>query len=60
VGYRNRFGHPAEMVRARYQERHIKVLDLPRCGAIGWQSVRPQESSCQRQMLARYWHHRVP
>lgn len=60
VGYRNRFGHPAEMVRARYQERHIKVLDLPRCGAIGWQSVRQQESSCQRQMLARYWHHRVP
>ena len=60
AGYRNRFGHPAETVRARYLVRNITVLDLPHCGAIGWRSVVPLAASCQRQLQAHYWYHQVP
>jgi competence protein ComEC len=60
VGYRNRFGHPAQSVIARYAERNIRVFDSPHCGAMTWQSARPQDVSCQRAQGMRYWHHRVP
>ncbi len=60
AGYRNRFGHPAQSVLARYTERNIRVFDSPRCGAMTWQSARPQDVSCQRAQGLRYWHHRVP
>jgi competence protein ComEC len=33
AGYRNRFGHPAPPVLARYRERGIRVVDSARCGA---------------------------
>jgi len=60
AGYRNRFGHPAEPVLVRYEERHIRVVDSPHCGAATWQSVQPDEVQCQRAQALRYWHHRVP
>ncbi|MDD4943507.1 MAG: DNA internalization-related competence protein ComEC/Rec2 [Rhodoferax sp.] len=60
AGYRNRFGHPASPVLVRYQERHIGVVDSPRCGAATWQSWRPESVQCERQVRQRYWHHQVP
>ncbi len=60
AGYRNRYGHPAESVLARYAERHIRVIDSPHCGAATWQSAQPDEVKCQRAEGLRYWQHRVP
>ena len=60
AGYRNRFGHPAAPVLTRYQERQVVVLDSPHCGALTWQSTRPQDALCTRAQGLRYWHHRVP
>ena len=60
AGYRNRFGHPADAVMARYAEHHIRVVDSPHCGAATWQSAQPDEVKCQRAEGMRYWHHRVP
>lgn len=60
AGYRNRFGHPAEPVMARYGERHVRVFDSPHCGAARWRSAQPQQLACQREEAARYWHHRAP
>jgi competence protein ComEC len=59
AGYRNRFGHPAPPVLARYRERGIRVVDSARCGAALWSSAAP-EVICQRDVARRYWHHRVP
>ena len=58
AGYRNRFGHPVDSVLARYSERGIQVVKSPVCGAAFWRSEQPGEVLCQRQMGARYWHHR--
>ena len=58
AGYRNRFGHPVESVLARYSERGIQVVKSPVCGAAFWRSEQPGEVLCQRQLSARYWHHR--
>ena len=60
AGYRNRFGHPAPAVLARYRERGIEVVESARCGAATWTSARPQAVSCQRETARRYWHHAVP
>lgn len=60
AGYRNRFGHPAAPVLARYAQRPIRVLDSPHCGAITWRSDQPQQVRCERLQALRYWHHRVP
>ena len=57
AGYRNRFGHPVASVVARYEERGIKLFRSSQCGAAGWQSVKPDEVSCQREVARRYWHH---
>ena len=59
AGYRNRYGHPAAPVMARYAERHIRVLDSPHCGAATWQSAQPQAVQCQRTQALRYWQHRL-
>ncbi len=56
-GYRNRFGHPAPAVLARYAERGARVVDSPRCGAMRWHSGRPDVVRCQREEARRYWHH---
>ncbi len=59
AGYRNRFGHPAPMVLARYRERRIVVVSSPVCGAASWASQLPSEVRCQRQAALRYWQHRM-
>jgi competence protein ComEC len=56
-GYRNRFGHPVDSVVARYDERGIRMVKSPQCGAASWQSLRPDEIRCQREQGKRYWHH---
>ncbi len=55
-GYRNRFGHPAEAVVARYQARGIRWVDSPRCGAATWRSDAPEAVRCERETARRYWH----
>ena len=60
AGYRNRFGHPAASVMERYSERHFKVIDTARCGAMTWSSATSNETRCQRETAKRYWHHQVP
>lgn len=57
AGYRNRFGHPAAPVVARYEERHIPVIESSTCGAALWRSDQPEAVTCQRQVALRYWHH---
>jgi competence protein ComEC len=58
-GYRNRFGHPAPDVVARYRELGIVLQASPGCGAWTWRSDRPADAaSCQRDAARRYWHHR--
>lgn len=54
AGYRNRFGHPASEVLARYEARGVPVLVSARCGA--WR-YGPQGESCRRDEARRYWHH---
>ena len=60
AGYRNRFGHPAQSVLVHYQERGIRVIDSPHCGAVSWKSDQAQAISCQRNQAQRYWQRRVP
>ncbi len=62
-GYRNRFGHPAAPVVARFRERGIVMVDSPHCGAFVWQSWRAdgdEESGCLRSQDPHYWQHHVP
>ncbi|MBL0920160.1 MAG: DNA internalization-related competence protein ComEC/Rec2 [Hydrogenophaga sp.] len=56
-GYRNRFGHPAAGVVARYDARGIAWVDSPRCGAATWRSDAPEAMRCEREVSRRYWHH---
>ena len=58
AGYRNRFGHPAAPVLARYQERGIEVVDSSHCGAARWSSALPQDVHCERLAEPHYWQHR--
>jgi competence protein ComEC len=57
AGYRNRFGHPAPAVAARYQERGIRWVESARCGAATWRSDAPDALDCERLLNRRYWHH---
>ena len=57
AGYRNRFGHPAPAVLARYRDAGIRVLDSSHCGAALWRSAEPDALRCERQASQRYWHH---
>ncbi len=57
-GWRNRFGHPAPEVVARYRERGVEIVDSPRCGALRWRSQTPSILACERQVAAHYWQHR--
>jgi competence protein ComEC len=59
AGYRNRFGHPAAQVMARYAARGVRVVDSVRCGAALWRSAEPGDVACERERMARYWHHAV-
>jgi competence protein ComEC len=60
AGYRNRFGHPAPPVLARYVARRIRVIDSPHCGAATWRSEHPSMVTCQRIIEPHYWDHRLP
>ncbi len=61
AGYRNRFGHPAPLVLARYQQQGIPVLRSDRCGAWRWRSdAAPEAGLCERAAGLRYWHTRSP
>ena len=53
AGYRNRYGHPAPDVIARYTARGIEVVRSDRCGAWLW---RDGAGSCTRDLRRRYWH----
>ena len=57
AGYRNRFGHPAPLVVARYRERGIPLLSTPHCGALTWRSASPALVQCERASDRRYWQH---
>ncbi|MEO8836912.1 MAG: DNA internalization-related competence protein ComEC/Rec2, partial [Caldimonas sp.] len=59
AGYRNRFGHPAADVVARYRERGVRVVASPACGAWQWRAGGPPEGTCERVAARRYWQHRV-
>ena len=56
AGYRNRFGHPAEQVTARYAALDIAWVSTPECGAVHWSSADPARWACQRLLDRRYWH----
>jgi competence protein ComEC len=57
AGYRNRFGHPAAEVIARYAERGIVMVDSPRCGAWAWGEPDDELGRCLREATQRYWRH---
>lgn len=59
AGYRNRYGHPAPEVVARYQQLGIGWVDSARCGAASWRSDMPHQVQCERVRRQRYWHHRI-
>lgn len=60
AGYRNRFGHPAAVVTARYDERGIAWVTSPQCGAATWHSAQPDRVDCHRLSRPRYWQLRPP
>jgi competence protein ComEC len=61
AGYRNRFGHPAAEVLARYRERAIRIVDSPGCGAWHWPAAAAAgDATCQREVARRYWHAVTP
>jgi competence protein ComEC len=60
AGYRNRFGHPAPEVVARYAQRDVQLVENTRCGAAHWTSARPEHVGCERERRPRYWQHQVP
>jgi competence protein ComEC len=60
AGYRNRFGHPASEVVARYRARGATLVDSAHCGAMQWHSAQAQRMQCERELSRRYWHHIAP
>lgn len=60
AGYRNRYGHPAAKILARYRARGIHWVASPDCGAATWRSQNPKEVACHREQSPRYWHHALP
>jgi competence protein ComEC len=60
AGYRNRFGHPAPEVVARYRAQGIALVESTRCGAATWRSQAPDTVECERPQRRRYWHQVIP
>ncbi|MBN8511124.1 MAG: MBL fold metallo-hydrolase, partial [Burkholderiales bacterium] len=56
AGYRNRFGHPAPAVQARYEALGVELQRSDHCGAWTWTAE--GSTRCEREAGARYWHHR--
>jgi len=59
AGYRNRFGHPAAEVLARYSEHGTKIVQSAACGAWVWAGRADDAGRCQRKTTRRYWRHPV-
>jgi competence protein ComEC len=57
AGYRSRFGHPAPVILGRYSALGTTVYRSDTCGAWTWRADGGMQ--CQREVAARYWHHRV-
>ncbi|MGE5450833.1 MAG: DNA internalization-related competence protein ComEC/Rec2 [Acidobacteriota bacterium] len=56
VGRRNRYGHPAPPVLARYRSMDLPFVTTPDCGAFSWRSDASQSAGqCWRRMHAHYW-----
>jgi len=61
AGYRNRYGHPAPAVAARYHDHAVTLIDSPSCGAFTWSSASaatppaPPLGVCERRREAHYW-----
>ena len=60
AGYRNRFGHPAPDVVARYAARGASLVASPGCGAARWSSAAPDRMACERRVAPHYWQHVPP
>jgi len=61
VGHRNRYGHPAAEVLARYRARGMQVLRTDRDGAVALRfTARGVETSRARHTQRRYWHRVFP
>ena len=60
AGYRNRFGHPAPEVVARYAQHGVALVATPGCGAVHWTSAQPEGWRCEREERLRYWQHEMP
>lgn len=60
AGYRNRFGHPAPDVTARYRAQGIALQSSPGCGAWHWPADGPTDGICERDSARRYWHDNAP
>lgn len=56
AGYRNRFGHPAQVVKARYLAQQARWVVSSQCGAVLWHSQRPEQVRCAREQGRRFWH----
>lgn len=56
AGYRNRFGHPAPDVQARYRAFGVELVRSDACGAFSLDAR--GASRCEREAGRRYWHHR--
>jgi competence protein ComEC len=56
AGYRNRFGHPAPEVVARYGAQGTQLIESTWCGAASWRSQAPTQVHCERHERQRYWH----
>jgi competence protein ComEC len=60
VGARNRYGHPAPEVLARYQGLGVPIKASPDCGAWVWRSghgLGGEQGQCWRDQARRYWFH---
>lgn len=55
VGYRNRFGHPAEAVAARYRVRGVEAFRSDRDGAVSLTLGKTLRVGTWRAAHARYW-----
>jgi competence protein ComEC len=55
AGHRNRYGHPAAQVTARYDRLGLPWTATPTCGALRWDSL-TQTPTCHRDTHRRHWH----
>lgn len=57
AGYRNRYGHPAQAVRARLAAQGTRLVETAQCGAltVDMLPTGQLETRCWRQQSRRYW-----